>query len=234
MLGGSGESVPLTGHLFPNLAQAQPSGSHQPLLFEVWSVGPRGSWTPWISKHFPPAPWAPACLGTQESGFLGSEQFGPEWSHLGREGRGEDRGRAGRISLRDLSASIARAPGRGRVGAWAPGRFPRLWAGFLCPSWVLSLEGQHPFLPTGSSLPTPPIQPSAVSTTFPAPPSLPVSAAVWLLPHLIPRHYVPRHWAFAFFSLTLMRHVTQLVKKLFAILETWAQFLGQEDPLEKA
>lgn len=186
LLGGSSESVPLTGHLCPDLAPAQPSRSHQPLLFEVWSVGPRGSWTPWISKHFLPAPWAPACLGTQESVFLESERFGPEWSHLGQEGCGEDGGRTGRIRLRDPSACVARAPGRGRVRAWAPRRFPRRWAGFLCPSWVLSLEGRHPFLSASSSLPAPPIQPSAVSTTFPAPPSLPVSPAVWLLPHLIP------------------------------------------------
>ena len=28
-------------------------------------------------------------------------------------------------------------------------------------------------------------------------------------------------------------HIAQLVKNLPAILETWVQFLGQEDPLEK-
>ena len=32
---------------------------------------------------------------------------------------------------------------------------------------------------------------------------------------------------------TFLHGVTQLVKKLFAMQETWVQFLGQEDPLEK-
>ena len=66
-------------------------------------------------------------------------------------------------------------------------------------------------------------------------PTIPASVfpAVWLLPHLTPDTMSPRHWAFAFFSLTLIRRVAQLVKNPPTMQETWVQFLGQQDILEK-
>ena len=114
------------------------------------------------------------------------------------------------------------------------GGFPGSGLGFFVLPGSCPWRGNIPSCPPAHLSPPRPSSP----LQFP-PPSLPPHPCLFppqsgFFPTSSHDTMSPRHWAFAFFSLTLMRHVTQLVKKLFAILETWAQFLGQEDPLEKA
>lgn len=119
-------------------------------------------------------------------------------------------------------------------GLGPPGGFPGAGLGFFVLPGFCPWRGDIPScLPAHLSLlcPSSPLQ-------FP-PPSPPPHPCLFppqsgFFPTSSPDTMSLRHWAFAFFSLTLIRHVTQLVKNLPAIPETWAQFLGWEDMLEKA